>query len=128
MKKKQMRLTFCKGDFAAIVLVAALAVLTGTAFFYNIGSPESTAAVVYRNGRMIKELSLGEDGEYLIEGRYRNKIIVADGKVSIAESDCPGNDCVHSGWINEAGRTIVCLPNRLEIRIEGTSEVDFVVR
>jgi len=45
----------------------------------------------------------------------------------IAESTCPGNDCVHSGKIHSAGRSIVCLPNRVEIRITGESDVDYVV-
>ena len=61
---------------------------------------------------------------------YTNRIEIKDGKVFITESDCPGEDCVHSGWISEGGRSIVCLPNRVEIRIEGEteSEVDFIVR
>ena len=44
---------------------------------------------------------------------------LGDGAVAVTASDCPGNDCVHSGWISAAGRSIVCLPNRLEVRITG---------
>ena len=83
---------------------------------------------VYQEGALIKEFSLDSDVEFVIEGDYKNVITIKDGKVAITESDCPGTDCVHSGWIHEAGRSIVCLPNRVELRIEGTSEVDFVVR
>ena len=83
---------------------------------------------VYQEGALIKEFSLDSDVEFVIEGDYKNVITIKDGKAAITESDCPGTDCVHSGWIHEAGRSIVCLPNRVELRIEGTSEVDFVVR
>ena len=83
---------------------------------------------VYQDGKLIKEISLSDTTEFTVEGDYTNVISVKDGKAAITESDCPGTDCVHSGWIHEAGRSIVCLPNRVEIRIEGASEVDFVVR
>ena len=46
------------------------------------------------------------------------------------EADCPGKDCVHTGSISKAGSAIVCLPNRLEIRIENrgdaSSDVDAI--
>ena len=63
-----------------------------------------------------------------IGGAYINRVEVRDGRIAIVDSDCPGEDCVHSGWISRPGRSIVCLPNRLEIRVTGTSDVDFVVR
>ena len=70
------------------------------------------------------------DTEVLIQNDYTNKLIVKDKKVAIEESDCPGMDCVHSGVISGKGRSLVCLPNRVEVRIEGEidSEVDFIVR
>ena len=55
-------------------------------------------------------------------------ITVSQGKVSITSSDCPGMDCVHSGAISASGRSLVCLPNGVEVRIVGrTDDVDFVV-
>ena len=57
-----------------------------------------------------------------------NTITVCDGKISFSDSDCPGQDCVHSGSIGSTGRSLVCLPNAVEIRVvSGESDVDFVV-
>ena len=128
MKKREMRLTFCKADIFAIVLVAAIAVLVSVVFWTGIGSEEGSVVSVYQEGELVREVPLNETTELIVEGTYTNKILVKDGKTAIVESDCPGTDCVHSGWIHEAGRSIVCLPNRVEVRIEGASEVDFVVR
>ena len=51
-----------------------------------------------------------------------------EGKIFIAESNCPGKDCVHSGKISTLGRILVCLPNGLEIRVvSAPDDVDFVV-
>ena len=128
MKKKHMKLEFCKNDFWAIGIVAAIAILVSVIFWTSVGAEEGSMLSVYQEGALIKELSLDSDVEFVIEGDYKNVITIKDGKAAITESDCPGTDCVHSGWIHEAGRSIVCLPNRVELRIEGTSEVDFVVR
>ena len=54
-------------------------------------------------------------------------VTVQDGRVAVTASDCPGSDCVHSGWAKDAGRAIICLPNRMEIRLTGSSDVDVIV-
>ena len=128
MKNREMKLTFCKGDIFAVGLVAAFAILVGVLFWTSVGAQEGSMVSVYQDGKLVKELSLSDTTEFTVEGDYTNVISVKDGKAAITESDCPGTDCVHSGWIHDAGRSIVCLPNRVEIRIEGASEVDFVVR
>ncbi len=128
MKKNHMKLEFCKSDFLAIGIVAVIAVLVSVIFWMNVASHEGGIVSVYQEGILIRELSLDSDTEFVVEGEYENVVTIKDGKAAITKSDCPGTDCVHSGWIHEAGRSIVCLPNRVELRIEGASEVDFVVR
>ena len=128
MKNREMKLTFCKGDIFAVGLVAAFAILVGVLFWTSVGAQEGSMVSVYQDGKLVKEISLSDTTEFTVEGDYTNVISVKDGKAAITESDCPGTDCVHSGWIHDAGCSIVCLPNRVEIRIEGASEVDFVVR
>lgn len=129
-KKNRMRLTFCKGDIVVIIVCIMLAVLIGVMFARITGTEHGELVVIYRDGNKIQEISLQENREILIENGYTNKVMVKDKKVAIVESDCPGEDCVHSGWISGTGRSLVCLPNRVEIRIEGQkdSEVDFIVR
>ena len=128
MTRKNMTLKFCKADILAIAMVAALAILVSIIFWTSVGSEEGNMVMIYQEGKLVQELSLDHDTEFVIEGDYENVVTVKDGKAAITKSDCPGTDCVHSGWIHEAGRSIVCLPNRVELRIEGASEVDFVVR
>ena len=123
-----MKLQFCKSDFFAIGMVAVVAILVSVIFWTKVGSEEGNMVMIYQDGSLIRELSLGTDTEVVIGGDYENVVTIKDGKAAITRSDCPGTDCVHSGWIHEAGRSIVCLPNRVELRIEGVSEVDFVVR
>lgn len=122
-----MRLKFQKGDCVAIAVVVVLAVLVALLFLPK--SAQSAACVeIYHDGKLVKTLSLRENSTYTLKGDYTNVIAVEDGKVSITSSDCPGEDCVHSGRISAAGRSIVCLPNGVEVRIVGKNDdVDFIV-
>ena len=118
-------LRFQKGDLLAIGMVLAMAVLVFCLFLPE--NDEGTRVEIYRDGELTETLSLQEDREVTLEGDYTNVITVRDGRVAITSSNCPGEDCVTSGWIGRAGRSIVCLPNGVEVRVVGNADVDFVV-
>ena len=121
------KLHFCKGDWLAIAVVVMLAVAVMLCFLPGNNAPDAYAEV-YLNGRLIKTVALQESQTFVIEDQYSNEITVADGKIAFTSSDCPGQDCVHSGSIQSTGRSLVCLPNRVEIRVVSKADdVDFVV-
>lgn len=126
--KKKLQLTFRKGDLLAIFLVAAMAVMAAVFFLPKNTCAQNAVVQIYQDGQLVKELFLDEDQTIRLTGAYSNTVEIRDGKAAITETDCPGADCVHSGWISSAGRSIICLPNRVEVRIVGDAEVDFVVR
>ena len=123
----QNRLRFQKGDIFAVALVVMLAVVT---VFCFLPKDDSVARVaeIYLDGERIETLDLNKDQKVSIDGNYHNTVTVSGGKVAITASDCPGEDCVHSGAIRSSGRSIVCLPNGVEVRVvTQASDVDFVV-
>lgn len=121
------KLNFRKGDWLAIAIVALLAAATLLCFLPG-NNEQAAYAEIYLNGQLIKTLSLSEDQTFLVEDRYCNTVTVSGGSIYIADSDCPGKDCVHSGSIHSTGRSLVCLPNGMEIRVvSGDTDVDFVV-
>ena len=121
------KLRFSKGDWLAIGLVLVLAAVVFSCFLP--GRNESAAdAEVYLDGQVVKTVALTENQTFRISDRYQNEITVKDGAIAFTASNCPGEDCVHSGSIHSPGRSLVCLPNRVEIRvISGEPDVDFVV-
>ena len=122
-----MRLRFQKGDWLAVAVTLLLAAVVFAAFLPR-GNDSPAVAEVYLDGVLIRQVSLDGSLEFTVEGEYRNTVTVHDGQIAVTASDCPGEDCVHSGAIATAGRSIVCLPNRLEIRvISASGDVDFVV-
>ena len=124
---KNLRLSFQKGDIIAVAAVVLLAVAVAAAFLPGSGTAENAVVRVYRDGELTDTLPLNADAQLEISGSYTNMLEIRDGSAAITASDCPGGDCVHSGWIERPGRSIVCLPNRVEIRLEGENEVDFIV-
>ena len=121
-----MRLAFQKGDILAIGTVILLAVLVFALFLS--GEEAGGYAEVYQDGQLLQTVSLDRDGEFVITGTYSNTVTVRDGRIAVTDSDCPGADCVSCGWIGSSGRSIVCLPNGIEIRVVSkTGDVDFVV-
>ena len=125
--KNALRLAFRRGDLLAIALVVLLAAGVAAAFALPAGGQQDTVVQIWQDGELVRELSPDADTSLEICGDYLNTISLQDGRVCFSDSDCPGRDCVHSGWISAAGRSLVCLPNRVEIRIAGASDVDFVV-
>ncbi len=125
--KKAENLSFRKWDLCAIAAVLLLGVVVFMAFLPQ-NSGETAVIQIYQNGKLIHETALSEDRSIAVEGEYCNTVAIRGGKVYMEESSCPGRDCVHSGSISQPGRSIVCLPNRVEVRITGQSDIDAVVR
>lgn len=127
-EKNAPRLTLRPGDFvaAALVLLAAAALLV----YFALGRHGTAATVqVWQDGVLQAEYPLAVNREFVVGGDYHNTVCIENGRVCILDADCPGQDCVKSGWQQESGRSIVCLPNRLELRLVGGSsapEVDGV--
>ena len=120
------KLTFRWGDLIAIGLVAVIAVSVMLCFL-PFSQDSAAKAQIYLNGELIKTVSLDENQKFKVEGQYSSTIAVKDGAISFTDSNCPGQDCVHSGSIDGSGRSLVCLPNRVEIRVvSDESDVDFV--
>ncbi|MBQ7087781.1 MAG: NusG domain II-containing protein [Clostridia bacterium] len=127
MEYKSTSLAPKKADI--LILIAALVMAVGIIMYFAQTEADGKTAIILKDGKEIMriDLSLGGEKEYTVDGDYINHILVKDGSISVTESTCPGGVCVNSGSISEAGRSIVCLPNRVEIRITGSSDVDVVV-
>ncbi len=81
-------------------------------------------AVVQAGGRAPQRLELSRDVEFRIgddEIGY-NLVRVENGKIMVAEADCPDEICVYTGAINKPGEIIACLPHGLIIYIEEAGE------
>lgn len=71
------------------------------------------------------DLPMGDDTREILvdagDGLY-NQLILTSAGVSIQEASCPDQLCVTAAKINRPGQTIVCLPNKVVVRIIGNQE------
>lgn len=118
---------FRRGDFVAVAFVFLCALALSAGLWMHRGQSDAVMAQIYQDGKLIEEIPLTGNRTLTVTGSYTNVITVADGKIAVTSTDCPGEDCRHTGWIHVAGGSIVCLPNRVEIRLVGDGGVDAVV-
>ena len=105
------------GDLFLIALILFLTLFIAL-FNFNKGGN----VIIEADGKIIKTLVLSEDSQFVYDGEFRNVITVKDGKVYVSDSNCPDKTCINSGKMNRIGYVICCLPNRLVIRIAGTTK------
>ena len=80
-------------------------------------------AVVTIDGEETARYSLGEDRTVRLgDGDGYNILQISGGAAAVTEADCGDHTCVRTGRISREGETIVCLPHRLVVRIEGGDE------
>lgn len=106
---------------ADIVLVLVLLLVAAAAGIFMLAvRGDGAEAVVIRDGQEILRLSLDEDAEEVItEGEDSNTVVIKGGTARVTEANCPDKVCVHTGEIRYEGQTIVCLPHKLVVKIEG---------
>ncbi len=108
------------------IVVAALIILALIAMLLIIFLPnEGKDVEIYKNGELIATYPLNENRAFEV-GNMRIEIF--DGSVSVIESDCPDKLCVHAAPISASGSTIICVPNKLVIKITGSVEVEGVTQ
>ena len=106
-----------------IVLVVLLLALVAGTVYLALAPKAGAYAEVYVDGELYQKLALNKDTEVSLE---HLTIVVSDGAVSVKDADCRDKICEKSGAISKAGQTIVCLPNRVVIKISGKGEVEAI--
>ena len=106
---------------ADIILFICL-ILIGGALSYLAFSGSSTGdlVVVKVNGEIYGKYSLSKDRTITVNRNgHMNKITIKGGKVQVSNSSCKNQICVKQGSISTTHQSIVCIPNRVVVSIEG---------
>ncbi len=111
-----------KWDALVVLAVVLLALGLAARPFLAARTADALTVVVSIDGETVERMPLEryEGGSYESRG-YTVRVAAEGGAVRVAESDCPNQDCVHTGAISRAGQSIVCLPARVAVTLEGAS-------
>ncbi len=109
-----------RGDYllAGVILVLSL----GSFGLVGLGgvSADPATVAVRVDGRLTATFDLSTDRTISpIPGGPDMSIEVKNGSVRVLTSNCPRGVCKNFGRISKPGRTIICVPNKVVLTIEG---------
>lgn len=117
-----------KGDF--LILGFIIIVFFTSAFSLNcVGEYDNLKCIIKVDGKTFKEIKLSPDYNNYVEINSTfgyNKICIEGNTVKIIKSNCEDKLCVSEGAISKPFQSLVCLPSRLIVYIEGNSKLDYV--
>ena len=126
--KRSPKLKPAAWDALVVLVVLALAAgLAARPYFAAKTAGELTVSVTV-DGETVERRALADYAGGTYESRgYTLTVAVENGAVRVSESNCPNQDCVHTGAIARAGQSVVCLPARIAVTLEGTaSDYDLI--
>lgn len=110
-----------KADIILAIFLAAAGLAVSYAF--SMGEETGQMAVIYADGKQYASYSLSEDRVAAIDQNgHTNKITIKGGQVSMTFSDCANQNCVQQGKISNPSQSIICLPNKVVVEIQGGDE------
>ena len=112
-----------------LILIASLLVViiaSSLAVFLTRKKNNLVAKIYVQNElRYTIDLAKQEDTEFIVQGKNGIVIVsIKDHAIGVVEAECPHQDCVHTGFIKESNRPIICAYNEIYIIIEGSSDYD----
>ena len=120
---KKRRNSFILG--AACILAASAAGIAA-----KMGREQGSQVIVFQDGVEQGRYLLSEEQEVEIafnqesqEGK--NILRIRDGSADMIYADCPDQLCVNQKEIDKVGETIVCLPHKIVVGVEGEKQSDF---
>ncbi len=112
----------------AVLLMAALLTVAGMRIWQMNNTKAAAKVVVTIDGQVYGTYPLSEDRTERIElpdGSY-NILTISGGYANVTEASCPDQICVKHHHIKYSKESIVCLPNKVVVTVEGgeDNEID----
>ena len=121
-----MGLIMNKSDIKLVIILGII--ILCIFIFINITKEEGSMAEVYYKDKLILTIDLNIDSEYIVDGELGDVVLeVKDRKIRVKSENSPRNICSKEGYIGDSSRTLICLPNKVIVKIVGESEIDGVV-
>lgn len=121
MKNKTLRNDLILIISLLVVIVSALLTVLLTKKRNNL------IANIYVKDEIVQTIDLktAEDQKFKVKGTKGYVVVeIKDHAIGVVEANCPHQDCVHTGFVSETNRPIICAYNEIYIVITGDSSYD----
>ena len=121
-----VRKLFGRHDVILFAVLTAAAVFAYVIYYIIAGhAPNGAVCEISVDGKTVRTVDLSEpDCEFALTQNPNIIFGVKNHAIAFIVSDCPDKVCVRTGYINRAGQTAACLPNRVIIRILSSDKRD----
>ena len=76
--------------------------------------------IIKTDGKAYGSYSISEDRTVTVkQGKKTNTVRIHDGEVSVTHASCHNQVCVKHKAIHTTGESIICLPNKMVVQIQG---------
>ncbi|MDD3186889.1 MAG: NusG domain II-containing protein [Bacilli bacterium] len=115
-----------KNDLKIIFFIIITAIMS--IVLINLNDETGQIAHIYYMNKEVKTIDLSINNTYTVLGYNGEvKIEVKDRKIRVIEENSPLHLCSKQGYIFKSTETIICLPNKIVIKITDGNELDGVV-
>ncbi len=115
---------FRRWDLLVIGLLLLSAVTIGTVLRF-IQQADALQIEILRNNQLIQTIALPTADTEIAIADTQLILQLKNNTVLVGETDCPDKTCQKIGAISEVGQAIVCLPNRVVVKITGQNDPAF---
>lgn len=121
---------FKKWDVLIYLIIVSIIISVFICIFFT-KEEKPFSVEVYENGKIIYFYQLQKEYKKIkLELKSGvEEIEIKDYKIRAISASCANKLCIKQGWISHAGDMIVCIPNKLVIKIIGENkEVDLILK
>ena len=88
------------------------------------GGDGADTVTVKVDGKVTGTYPLAKDQKIRINGGT-NILTIKNGKAKMTDADCPDQLCVHQKAASKNHESIICLPNKVVVEVDGSEESEF---
>lgn len=119
-----------KSDKRLLLILVVLIVITCLIIYFTKSNNPKNALVYYKDNLVLTiDLSTTGIKEYTVSGELGNVIIEKNNEqIRVISENSPNHTCSKQGYIKESYEMLICLPNKVVIKIEDKDNVDTIVK
>ena len=114
-----------------LLIIITIIILVICCITFSKKSDLPKKAMVYYQNDLVLSIDLTDDSvnTYEVDGLLGKVVIEKNGsKVRVIEENSPNHICSKQGYIEESYEVLICLPNKIVIKIEDEEKIDTIVK
>jgi hypothetical protein len=120
----QEHLTLADKILIGCLLLLALGSYPAIRFAIVTGEGDTVRIEV--DGNEFANVRLQDEQTLLVPGPLgKTEVVIRDHEVFVHDSPCRAKICVKTGHVSQAGQMIVCVPNKVVVRVLGKQELPY---